>query len=237
MKIRSPKHYTNWQDTCKEIRKGIVTCFGLFSILLFFSCNSYTEGELIKENLPPKAALLIVDIQNDIMLPTGKLPVDSVQANRVIKVANEIIQSIDPNIIEVIYIANEFESSNWIRNLFTNFAVLKGTQGAELDSRLNRINQNFYTKSQRDAFSNLQLDQYLRQKNVNNLIIIGVYAEHCVLSTVRGALQRGYKVTIVSDAVASKNDKDLRKAFDTYNSIGVSLLSSKELNFDIYTKN
>ena len=59
------------------------------------------------------------------------------------------------------------------------------------------------SKSSPSAFSNPELHRYLQAHGVNELYIVGVFAEGCVRATVSDARRRGYKVNVIADAVAS----------------------------------
>lgn len=53
------------------------------------------------------------------------------------------------------------------------------------------------------AFASTNLDQLLRNLGIESLLITGVVTDSCVESTARGAVDRGYKCIIVSDACAA----------------------------------
>jgi len=66
------------------------------------------------------------------------------------------------------------------------------------------INGNDFTKRISDSFSNPQLDAFLIRNRVDELYLVGLDASYCVHKTALGALNRGYKVTVVDDAVLSR---------------------------------
>ena len=63
------------------------------------------------------------------------------------------------------------------------------------------------TKNNYDAFSNPELDRYLKSKGINNLVITGVFTDGCVLATVCGAFRLGYNITIITDLVETTDNK------------------------------
>ncbi|MFC1770973.1 cysteine hydrolase family protein [Candidatus Margulisiibacteriota bacterium] len=207
-------------------RKKIQFIICLMSLIFFSGCITFTKGHLIKANIQGKYAFLVVDIQKDFMQAEGKLPIDSQQAKTILKTINAVVESIDANGFEIVYIGNEFSSSDWIANWLRNHAALKGKEGAKLDPRLNIVNNIYFSKDQPDAFSNDKFDLYLRNKKVNKLIIAGVFAGQCVLATARGALQRGYEVIVLSDGVGAKNDDNLKEALRKHKKDGTVVMSS-----------
>ena len=58
-------------------------------------------------------------------------------------------------------------------------------------------------KPGKGAFYRTQLQEYLRDKGIENLIVCGVTTEVCVHTTVREANDRGYQCVVVSDACGS----------------------------------
>jgi nicotinamidase-related amidase len=56
-------------------------------------------------------------------------------------------------------------------------------------------------------FSTRTLEQLLRSKESDALVISGGETDVCVLATVLGAVDRGYRVVLASDAVCSASDR------------------------------
>jgi len=61
------------------------------------------------------------------------------------------------------------------------------------------------TKNQYDAFYNTDLEEYLRSKKVEQVIITGVLTNLCCESTARSAFVRGFEVFFPMDATAAYN--------------------------------
>jgi nicotinamidase-related amidase len=196
---------------------------------LLVGCVPYTKGKPISENLPEKQAILVVDMQKDFLDPKGRLPVDSGQARLIINKINLLLTGAKSTTTEIIYIGNEFSPSDRIGNWFRNHAAIRGEDGTGLIPGLLVVNDNYFSKSHPDAFSNRQFDRHLRDRKINELVITGVFADQCVLATVKGALQRGYKVVVPSDGVAAENEKDLRKALGKYSEAGALITSMAEV--------
>lgn len=63
-----------------------------------------------------------------------------------------------------------------------------------------------------------RLDGFLRGAGITTLIVTGGETEICVLATVLGAIDRGYRVILVSDAVCSSTDATHDAALRIYGS-------------------
>jgi len=203
--------------------------FWVLSFALLHGCTPYTDGEPIKDGQPAKYGLLVLDMQNDFLRPDGKMPIAPGQAAGILNAVNGLLAFVAQNNIEAVYIGNEFNKSDRVANWFRNNAALAGTEGARLVDGLKIINQNYFAKHHPDAFANPDFDRYLREKEITRLAITGVFADQCVMSTVKGALQRGYAVYAVSDGLGAKSDKKLATALDKLADLGVSVLTASQL--------
>ncbi len=68
-------------------------------------------------------------------------------------------------------------------------------------------------KSKSSAFHGTDFDAKLKRAGIDHLVVTGMQSEYCVDSAVRGAYERGYRVTLVSDA-HSTGDTRVAKAKD-----------------------
>ncbi len=64
-----------------------------------------------------------------------------------------------------------------------------------------------FRKSVNSAFIGTDLENYLRERGVENLVLVGLTTEHCISTTARMGANLGFGVTIVADATAAFEHK------------------------------
>ncbi len=64
------------------------------------------------------------------------------------------------------------------------------------------------------GFANTDLDLQLKRPGIRALIVVGLLANTCVEATVRFAVELGYDITVVKDAVASLSDDEMHAALE-----------------------
>ena len=67
---------------------------------------------------------------------------------------------------------------------------------------------------------------FLIENQIDELYLTGLDAEHCVYHTAKGALNRGYAVKIITDAVLILHEKKLTDILRKYQKKGVVLTTS-----------
>jgi maleamate amidohydrolase len=175
------------------------------------------------------SALIILDIQKDFVGNEARMPVAIHQVSPMIDSINASIKKANNAEIPIIYVGNEFEKKQFFSNWFRNRAALKGSVGAELDERLQKVNDIYFPKKQGDALSNSQLVNYLNDRYIKHLIIVGLFTEGCVAATAKGALRRNFKVTVIRDAVGSATDKKREVSLRKLAKNGILVFNSSEL--------
>ncbi len=150
-------------------------------------------------------ALLIVDLQND-FLPGGALPVPG--GDEII----EVINHLQPHFDYVI------ASKDWHPKEHSSFDVwpehcVQKSRGSDFPSTLNkeRIDSIFFKGVERNlagysAFEETGLDLYLKQKEIDELTVVGLATDYCVLQTVLDACRLGYRVEVHTSGCRALGD-------------------------------
>lgn len=157
-------------------------------------------------------ALLIIDYTNDFVATDGALTVGApaqALAPKIQQLANEFINHNDYVILPTdLHKANDtFHPES---KLFPPHNVAN-TWGRDYYGSLStwvKENQNnphlyVYSKNHYNSFANTNLDNYLRERNISELHLVGVCTDICVLHTAVAAYDLNYHVSIHSDAVAT----------------------------------
>jgi nicotinamidase/pyrazinamidase len=158
-----------------------------------------------------KQALIVVDVQND-FCPGGTLAVshgDEVVAP-LNKLIDEFLERGDP-----VYL-----SRDWHPRKTKHFAPYGGiwpehcvqnTKGAEFhsalrhDSRIKVVSKGLGDTDCYSAFDETDLESQLHKSGVEEVVVGGLATDYCVKSTVLGAIDRGFKVKAVKDAMRPVN--------------------------------
>jgi len=180
-----------------------------------------------------KTALLIVDVQND-FCPGGALPTP--QGNIIVPVINELMYK-----FELVIASRDWHPEDSVHFKRWPVHCVKGSYGADFPPNLKteKINQLFEkgTTSKDDGYSafeatNINLEEYLKEKGVEKLYITGLTAEYCVKSTVLSALKYGFNTVVIKDAVEGirQNEDDFENAFEDMQQAGAIIISSGDIN-------
>ena len=130
----------------------------------------------------PKAALLVIDMQNGVV---G----EAFDRERVVANINDLVARARAEDVPVVWVQHSddqmpIDSEGW-------------QYIAELERR---DDEPVVHKTYGDSFEATNLEELLADRGVGKLVVTGAQSEACIRSTLHGALTRGYDVTLVSDA-------------------------------------
>jgi nicotinamidase-related amidase len=214
-----------WKKLVLWILGAIVMAVVLLGGLIFKSMQP-TKGQKIGDYQTPHSALLIVDIQEDY---TGQQARKKYKdGDKIVAASNALLTEAQTKGVLVIYIKNVF--TNPLISAMAGGLNAPESPGTEMDSRLIKVTgSQTFSKNQSDAFSNQELDAYLRKNQINKVMITGLDAAYCVNATVRGALNRGYTVVIYPKALATESSKSIEKLSQDWEKAGAQVKTDLEM--------
>ncbi len=109
-------------------------------------------------------------------------------------------------------------------------SCLEGDPSARtIDALAPRPHELVIRKRWYDGFAGTELDGALRAQGITSLVIAGTMTDICVLSTVVGAFNHEYRITVVEDGVATLWPEIQRATLDIIGRAFGRVVSSKEV--------
>ena len=182
--------------------------FVAYLVYIIDDAKSVSKGVPIDDYKNPSTVLFVIDVQEGI---TGNYALSDIykdQAPELINSVNKAITVADLSNVPVAYIYQQ--TRNWFFNWADDYVLALGSPGVAIDGRIKLVSLNYFPKRKNDAFSNHDLNLFLETLEVNRIIISGLDIAHCAGKTSQAALNRGYEVVVIEDAVISETD-ELRK--------------------------
>lgn len=153
-----------------------------------------------------KKALIVIDMLNDFIEEGGALEVGEA-GRRIIPVIAEVLKRARAEKWPVIYLCDQHQPTDREFEIFPKHC-LAGTRGGEVYQELKPQEGDFVIPKRRySGFYGTDLDLTLRELGVEELVLVGVCTNICVLYTAADARMRHYKVSVLKDGVASFDQK------------------------------
>jgi len=158
-----------------------------------------------------KTAVVIMDYQNDIV---GGYPEDV--RNELLTRASKVLTTARREGIPVIYVVVRFRegypeiSSQDAarRGIRQTGRLVEGTPGAEILAEVApQPGEVVVTKRRTGPFSTTDLNAILNAKGIETLVLMGVSTSGCVLSAVRWAADIDYRLIVIADCCADRDDE------------------------------
>ena len=123
----------------------LIVVLVIYTAIIIKSVTVISTGETIPEYENQKSALIVIDIQEGTSGEFSILNGLIEQSDSLINAVNRIIAIADSNNMPIVYITQETE--NWLINLASSNCLAKGSPGAAIDSRVNVVSQNHFSKT------------------------------------------------------------------------------------------
>jgi len=204
---------------------GAALIFAAIVLLVLSGCESERRPADSKGNAP---AIVLIDLQRSFLNSEGASPVAQEQIEPLIKTTNAMIDAARKQAVPIIYIKDEFSRFQFVGNMERDDAALRYEPGSGLDPRIDDTAGVYFAKECEDGFSNDFFGSHLEAIEAGHLVIGGVYADRSVLETAKSAMLRGYRVTVISDAVAAESDAVRDTALKELRDAGAEIQTSEE---------
>ncbi|SCY75566.1 cysteine hydrolase family protein [Desulfoluna spongiiphila] len=156
------------------------------------------------------AALLVIDMQNDFVLPGAPVCVEG--ALETVPKIRRLLDWFRQARAPVFHVVREYRSDGSDveanrRGYFLQVGgfVVPGTRGCEIVEGLGPVDGEYrLVKNRYSGFMQTELDMMLRRLGVTRLVVCGTQYPNCVRATIFDAVALGYGVTLVTDAASAR---------------------------------
>jgi nicotinamidase-related amidase len=140
-----------------------------------------------------KVALLVIDVQQGLFQKSHPI----FKADELLNNINALVEQAHKVGVPVFYIQHSDQRD-----------LIQGSDAWQLHPRLRPIEgDGIIFKQKSNSFEETNLDEILRSKGVDSLVVTGLVTHGCVKNGCMGAKQLGYKVTLVQDAHSNYSAK------------------------------
>lgn len=168
-----------------------------------------------------RMALLVIDVQNEMFEESNPV----YKAEYLIGNIQSLIQKAGSAAIPVIFVQHNDE------------ALVKGTHYWQIHPSISpKEEDTIIQKWNPDSFQETNLEEELKTKGIQHLVVTGNQTEMCVDTTCRRAFSLGYKVTLVEDAHGTWDSDSLsaEQIIEHHNRVlsnFIELKKTKEIQF------
>lgn len=185
-----------------------------------------------------------VDVQRDFVLPGGKLYVpgaekllpnirrltDAARQGNVFLVSHGDFHAPDDSEFKIFppHCVKGTSGSELVPEAVTeNIARVPNDPDAKLPDDLTRYQQILLEKQTLNIFESRHADELVNKLGTQaEFVVFGVVTEYCVSFAVKGLLERGRRVAVVTDAIATLNKEEGEKAIAEFVHLGAKLTTT-----------
>jgi nicotinamidase-related amidase len=183
---------------------------------------------------PEKFVLMIIDMQNDFVLPGAPACVAGAYAT--IPCIRKMLDVFRANRLPVFHVVREYradgsdiEITRLPGFLSNKRYIVPGTEGCEIVKDLSPIEGEYrVVKNRFSGFMNTELDFMLRRVGATHLVVCGTQYPNCIRATIFDAISYGYPVINITDATSAQTRQIAEANITDLKNIGVECISSDE---------
>jgi nicotinamidase-related amidase len=178
-----------------------------------------------------KTALLIIDMQNDFVLPGAPLCVSSAKAT--IPAIAQLLDYARRNGWAVVHIIRQHDASGcdaetFRRHIFDNGSgfCVKGTRGVEIVDELQPKNGDYQVvKTRFSGFFKTELHELLQRLGIKRLVLAGTQYPNCIRATAVDANSLDYETVVCTDACSAASPEVATANIYDLEHMGIACLS------------
>lgn len=103
--------------------------------------------------------------------------------------------------VEVVYVRHDGGSGD---------ELAYGAEGWQIYGEVGPLaGERVFDKRFNSAFKDTGLDEWLREKGIRSIVLVGMQTEYCIDATCKGAFERGYEVVIPEGGTTTFNNEVL----------------------------
>jgi len=182
-----------------------------------------------------KTALIMIDMQNDFVLPHASQCIDGAVA--IMPNLQKVLGTFRDKSLPVFHVYREYreDGSDIEKTRLDDFVegekyCVPHTKGCEIVDELSPIEGEYkIVKNRFSAFMNTELDFILRRLKIERIVVCGIQYPNCIRATVFDGVALGYSVTLVTDATAAKTDEIAEANIVDIRNIGVECITTESL--------
>ncbi len=182
-----------------------------------------------KRKIMQNRALLIIDMQNDFVLPDA--PQCVAGAVGVIKNIEKVLQAFRSKNLPVFHIIREYRADGSdiehtrLKGFLQTPYCVPNTKGSRVVTELTPLESEYkIIKNRFSGFMQTELDLMLRRLEVEELVVCGIQYPNCIRATVFDGIALGYDVTLITDATGAKTQKVAEANIFDMAQVGVNCL-------------
>jgi gluconolactonase len=170
---------------------------------------------------PKKSALIILDLQNDVIMPGGAFcgepgPAEHAESQKVVANVKKLAAAAREKglcVIHVWYLVDKGapglkQNAPLFQAVKATNGVVRGSWGGAPVKGLEAKRGDFVVeKTRMCAFTDTNLEQILKGCGVERLIITGAWTNFSIEHTARTGADLGYECTVISDGTSTINDE------------------------------
>lgn len=179
-------------------------------------------------------ALLLVDMQNDFVLPSAPQCVSGAMA--IVPSLKKILDHFRSGSLPVFHVVREYradgsdiEATRREEFLTKQRYCVPDTKGCDVIDELRPIKGEYrIVKNRFSGFMNTELDLILRQLKVCNIVVCGIQYPNCIRATIFDGISLGYSVTLVTDATGAKTEEVAKANIYDISNIGITCMTTDQ---------